>query len=561
MEIFILILPFLSFLLFQFTKLKISSKILFGLNLLILNLLLILSIYIFIKVLNLNKDLPIYLYSIVKLDYLFINWTLRFDLLVCSLMVSSTLIGLILSIYTISSSNSNKFNSIISLTILSFNIFITSNNLIQFFVGWYLIILSTFLISKIKNKIYIIDNTNIFIQNRISDLGFFLSLFFIYSFSNSINFDVILKNIHVFENDINVLNKNVSNFDIISFILFFSFLLRCRQFFIFNSIYDFLKLSMFSYILIIFGVFIPSGIFLILRFLPLNYPNLDFFNIIIVLGAVFTLIFCFLLTKTYNLKKLLTYIASCQFSIMVFLIGHKAFNAALFYFFTISTSLVMVCLIFEIVIAKLNGEQDIRRMGSLFIKTPTMFLFIFICFISLLGIPYFSGFYSINLIFLSLSYNNNLIYFLSILLCLIHTFMISYISFKIIVMVFFAKNNCNIHLYNKLWKINFSAKLLLFLLSIIIIFSGWYLNNLFYGLNAENLWKLVLLVNTEFTLDQKLNSTEWILELRNMICYLGIILSVLNYLIIPKFENNIKLKNNILFKNYVKFFIGNFSKK
>ena len=135
-----------------------------------------------------------------------------------------------------------------------------------------------------------------------------------------------------------MLNKNVSNFDIISFILFFSFLLRCRQFFIFNSIYDFLKLSMFSYILIIFGVFIPSGIFLILRFLPLNYPNLDFFNIIIVLGAVFTLIFCFLLTKTYNLKKLITYIASCQFSIMVFLIGHKVFNAALFYFFTISTS-------------------------------------------------------------------------------------------------------------------------------------------------------------------------------------------------------------------------------
>ena len=41
---------------------------------------------------------------------------------------------------------------------------------------------------------------------------------------------------------------------------------------------------------------------------------------------------------------------------------------------------------------------------------------------------------------------------------------------------------------------------MLILLSTILVFSGWYLNSLFYGNNAENLWRLVILGNTDFSL-------------------------------------------------------------
>ena len=46
------------------------------------------------------------------------------------------------------------------------------------------------------------DNSNIFFQNRISDLCFFLSLYFIYFFSNSINFDIIFQSLKIVENNI-----------------------------------------------------------------------------------------------------------------------------------------------------------------------------------------------------------------------------------------------------------------------------------------------------------------------------------------------------------------------
>ena len=229
MEIFLFIFPLISFFIFQFQKLKIKADILYGLNIFFMLLTFALSIYIVIKILNFNNNHLLYLYPIIKMDNLFIDWSLRFDLFVSSLIVFITFIVLLLSIYSINFPENRminlKINSLSSLSIFSVMLLLTSNNLIQFFIGWYLIILSSYLLFNIsENKNRIIDNSNIFFQNRISDLCFFLSLYFIYTFSNSINFDVIFKSFHIFENNISIFNKTFSNFDIAIFILFFSFL-------------------------------------------------------------------------------------------------------------------------------------------------------------------------------------------------------------------------------------------------------------------------------------------------------------------------------------------------
>ena len=87
-----------------------------------------------------------------------------------------------------------------------------------------------------------------------------------------------------------------------------------------------------------------------------------------------------------------------------------------------------------------------------------------------------------------------------------------------------------------------------------IIFSGWYFNNLFSGDFGENIWRLVLVGSTEFSSNHKLDNNQWVFEARNIVCYTGIFLAFLNYLIIPKLGDNLKLRNNKLFKYYLKFF-------
>ena len=556
MEILLFIFPLLSFLLFQFFNQKIRSEILYAINIFLFSLSFLLSIYIFIKILNLNNDQPLFFYTLIKLENLFIDWKLRFDLLVSGLTVLITFVGLLITVYSINLSKNHstnlKINHFLSLSILSVLVLVTSNNLIQFFLGWYLVIISSYLISNIyKNKV---DNSKIFFENRISDLCFFLSLYFIYTFSNSINFDVIFESFDTIDNNVIILNKTFSNFEIITFILFFSFLLRFRQFYISNSSYNLLSLNTSSYSLVLYGLYLPIGLYFVLRFLSLTHLSLNYSNIILLLGLIFTLIFSLLLIRSYKLNKLILYIASSQFSILLIGIGLKLYNAVVFTFFTSITSLLILSLSFGIISYKLNNEQDIRKMGNLIIKCPIIFLFILIGFVSFLGIPYFSGFYSNQLFLSQLSVIYEESYFFVLTYCFYYTFVISYISFKIILVVFLGQNNCNIHLYNKIEEGSYYSKFTLFVLSALIIFSGWYFNNLFSGNLGESLWRLVLVGDANFALNNNQYKHQKIMETRNIVCYIGIFLAFLNYFIFPKLGNNLKLKNNRLFMQYLKSF-------
>ncbi len=556
MEILLFIFPLLSFFIFQFLSQKVRTEYIFAFHIFLFILTFVLSLYIFFKILNLNTDLPLFFITLIKADDILIDWSLRFDLFVSSLIVLITFIGLLLTVYSTNLSKNHsiniKINQFLSLSILSVLVLVTSNNLIQFFLGWYLVIISSYLISNIfKNKV---DNSKIFFENRVSDLCFFLSLYFIYTFSNSINFDVIFKSFDTIENNTTILSKTFNNFEIIIFILFFSFLLRFRQFYISNSSYDLLNLNTSSYSLVLYGLYVPIGLYFILRFLSLTHLSLSYSNIILLLGLIFTLIFSLLLIRSYKLNKLILYIASSQFGILLIGIGLKLYNAVIFTFFTSMTSLLILSLSFGIISSKLNNEQDIRKMGNLIIKCPIIFLFILIGFVSLIGIPHFSGFYSNQLFLsqLSVIYEEN--YFFVSTYCFYYTFIFSYISFKIILVVFLGPNNCDIHLYNKIKEGSYYSKFTLFVLSALIIFSGWYLNNLFSGNLGESLWRLVLVGDTNLALSNNYYKHQKLLEIRNISCYIGIFLAFLNYFIFPKLGSNLKLKNNRLFMKYLKSF-------
>ncbi len=559
MEILIFIFPLISFFIFQFFKLKIKNVILYCFNILLLITCLILTTYMFSSLLNVNNASPIILYPFIKSDYFFIDWTLRFDLLVTGLMMVSIFIVLITVIFSISFYKSHiincKIQSATSLSLFSFFILVSSNNLIQFFAGWHLIILSSYFLSNIfnkKNNTY--NNGNVFLYNRISDLVFFLSLFFIYAYTKSIQFDFIFNNFEILNSSyLSLFIKDIRVSEIIFFSLFLSFLLRCRQFFVTNSSYDFSNLGIPSLILIIYVIFLPTGLYFVLRFVPITHFLTESSNLNILLGFSLTSIFLFLLLKSKNIKDFVIYNASCLFSVLLFSIGVKSYNLALFHFLTSTLSLVLLCMGFGIIVSNLNSEYSIRNMGGLFFKAPSTFLFTLIGSLSLIGIPYFSGFYSNKLLFLSSHFINESIYLLSLIICYMYTFVISYVLFKYIFSIFFSQNNCNIHLYNKVNEDFFLKKLILFLLSIIIIFLGWILKNLFIGLNAEYLWELVLVGNANFSINHEDIFYEKNQEIKDILCYFGMALAMFNYTIFLKLGNNMRLKNNKLYKSYLKF--------
>ena len=556
MEILLFIFPLLSFFIFQFLEKIKKTKLLFVLHSAFMGSTFIISIFIFLKLLNLDNDLPLYFYSILKLEHFLIDWSLRLDLFVSVLIIIITFFATIFTIYLISIYQENKFDLKIiknsSLSIFGILTLVSSNNLIQLFVGWQIIIMSSyFFINHSKKQMDSNDKDLVFLYNRLSDLGIFLCLFFLYSYTNSVNFEVIFESNYLETNNKFILfDLEISSFELILFILFLSFLLRCRQFFKQSSIYYFLKNKHSTFALLFSGIYLPSGIYFLLRFLPLIQSSYHFFNIITLLGLIITIIFTLLFYTSRDLKSLAFYIASSQFGIIIFLIGLKAYNGALFYLLTSTLSLTMLFLCFAIIMIKLNGEHQINKMGSLLTKTPSTFLFILISSLSLIGVPFFSGFYSKTLIFsLILPFNEIFIFFLiTIYFCYI--FLLSYTLFKNMLIVFLCQNNCNIHLYNKIDEKMFLTKTILFILAIFLIFSGWFLNNLFSSSNSEYLWNLALNINENFSMEYEYERHNWFSKIVNIICISSLLLSIFNYVVIPKIGNYVTIKRNKFFKKY-----------
>ena len=131
-----------------------------------------------------------------------------------------------------------------------------------------------------------------------------------------------------------------------------------------------------------------------------------------------------------------------------------------------------------------------------------------------------------------------------------YIFLLTYTLFKNTLIVFLCQNNCNIHLYNKIDEKMFLTKIILLVLAVFLIFAGWFLNNLFAGSNSEYLWNLVLNVNKDFSLKYEYDRHNWFANLTNIICISGLLLSIFNYVVIPKIGNYVKIKRNKLFKKY-----------
>ena len=408
MEILIFIFPLLSFLIFQFSDNIKNVKLLYILHTALMSSSFVLSIYLFLKLLDFENDLPLYYYPILKLEKLLIDWSLRLDLFVSGLLIIITFIATIFIIYSINFYKDNKVDLKIikysSLSIFGSLTLVSSNNLIQLFLGWQIILVSCYFLTNLfQKKEDLKGNDNVFLYNRVSDLGIFLCLFFLYSYTNSIDFDVIFESSYLGQNNkLMLLDLEFTVFELILCVLFLSFLFRCRQFFIGSSSYHFLKINSSLSALIYSGIFLPSGIYLILRFLPLTETYSNFLNVITLLGFIFIIIFTILIFKSKNLKSLTVYVASSQFSIIVFMIGLKVYNGAFFYLLTSTLSVTMLFLSYGIIITKLNGEHQIDKMGLLLIKTPFTFLLTLTASLSLIGVPFFSSFYSKKLILSSL---------------------------------------------------------------------------------------------------------------------------------------------------------------
>jgi NADH-ubiquinone oxidoreductase chain 5 len=111
-----------------------------------------------------------------------------------------------------------------------------------------------------------------------------------------------------------------------------------------------------------------------------------------------------------DLKKVIAYSTCSQLGYMVMICGISSYSTGLFHLFNHAFFKALLFLSAGSIIHALLDEQDMRRMGAMKDLTPFSFAAIFVGSVSLMGLPFLTGFYSKDFI-LELAFDKYLLSF------------------------------------------------------------------------------------------------------------------------------------------------------
>lgn len=351
-------------------------------------------------------------------------------------------VSLVVQIYSHGYMNKDKNFSryYIYLNLFNFSMagLILSSNLIQTYLFWELVGVSSYLLIGFWFKKYSASKAakKAFIVNRIGDTGLLLGIIaLIYlslTYLNTPGADLLAySNMQNISEQIYVYAAN-SGFDLICIALLMGAIAKSAQFPLHVWLADAMEAPTPISALIHAATMVAAGIFLIVRMYPMFIMSSLVMNIILYVGLFTALITAFFALTQTDIKRMLAYSTSSQLGLMFVGLGLLAPSAALFHLTTHAFYKALLFLSAGIVIKYLNNVQDMRKMGGLRKKLPFCAICYFIGCVALAGIT-FSGYYSKEAILSAVYQKHNVLLLTSFLFV---SFMSAFYAFKSYFMVF-----------------------------------------------------------------------------------------------------------------------------
>ena len=235
-----------------------------------------------------------------------------------------------------------------------------------------------------------------FIINRIGDLGYMIAMFLIFETTKSLSY------LGVFAA---VPNKSVMDLGTahlmspgtataVALLLFLGAVGKSAQLPLFTWLVDAMEGPTPVSALIHAATMVTAGVYLMARISPIVNFSPTAGGVIAIVGVVTAFIAAAAATSQNDIKKVLAYSTVSQLGYMFLGIGSGAYVAAIFLMVTHAFYKALLFLGAGSVIHSLHDEQDIKKMGGLYRLMPiTGFTFI-IAWLSIAGVPPFSGFFS-----------------------------------------------------------------------------------------------------------------------------------------------------------------------
>ncbi len=324
------------------------------------------------------------------------------DRLSAMMMAVVTFVSLLVHIYTIGYMKDDpgyqRFFSYISLFTFSMLMLVMSNNFLQLFFGWEAVGLVSYLLIGFwfKRPTATFASLKAFLVNRVGDFGFLLGIAGVLYWYGSLDYSAVFVNAG---SQAGVVTQIIPGHDwavvtVICICLFVGAMGKSAQVPLHVWLPDSMEGPTPISALIHAATMVTAGIFMVARMSPLFELSQTALNFILVIGAT-TALFTGLIGIVQNdIKRVVAYSTLSQLGYMTVALGVSAYSGAVYHLMTHAFFKALLFLAAGSVIIGMHHEQDMRKMGGLKKYMPITYWTSLVGTLALIGMPFFSGFYS-----------------------------------------------------------------------------------------------------------------------------------------------------------------------
>jgi NADH-ubiquinone oxidoreductase chain 5 len=334
-----------------------------------------------------------------------VQWGLLFDSLTIIMLIIVTFVATLVHVYSIEYMSQDphltRFMSYLSLFTAFMLILVTGDNFMQMFLGWEGIGLSSYLLISFWFTRLQANKAGIkaMIINRVGDFGLALGIFTIYLFFQSVEYTSVFAMVPFFdEKPFCFLCFNVNLLNTIGVLLFVGALGKSAQIGLHTWLPDAMEGPTPVSALIHAATLVTAGVFLLARCSPLLEFSPGALTIISLFGAMTAFFAATTGLLQNDLKRVIAYSTCSQLGYMVFACGLSNYAVGVFHLANHAFFKALLFLSAGSVIHGISDEQDMRKMGGLRKVIPFTYAMITLGSLSLMGMPFLTGFYSKDVI-------------------------------------------------------------------------------------------------------------------------------------------------------------------
>ena len=365
----------------------------------------VLSLFVFRDILAADGARIIPLATWIVAGGVDVVWSIRLDTLsgvmICTVTIVSSMVHVYSIGYMAEDPSIPRFMAYMSLFTFFMLALVTANDFVQLFFGWEGVGLMSYLLVGFWYDRPAANAAAIkaFLVNRVGDFGFSLGIFSIFVIFGALDFpSVFAKAPSVVGTTIDFLGWRVDSLTLACILLFIGAMGKSAQIPLHTWLPDAMEGPTPVSALIHAATMVTAGVFMVARLSPLFEYAPTAIGVVGVIGGT-TCIFAASIGMAQNdIKKVVAYSTCSQLGYMFIGCGVSAYAAGIFHLFTHAFFKGLLFLCCGAVIHAMGGEQDMRRMGGLWRKTPVTYVTMWIGALSLSAIGIwgvgFSGYFS-----------------------------------------------------------------------------------------------------------------------------------------------------------------------